>query len=133
MLLIQTYSGGVLLLLVQAGAASLLAVAVLLQRVEHLIGQLQVHPQPITNMDLWSKLEEERNRYVLGTQATKNKGSVSIRGRLTLSMRAVFLRPQVSASCLVVMFLPFPVKPLLGVVWGLSDDQTHTDLHSDTL
>lgn len=46
-------------------------------------------------------------------------------GRLTLSMRAVFLRPQVSSSCLVVMFLPFPVKPLLGVVWGLSDDQTH--------
>lgn len=35
-------------------------------------------------------------------------------------MRAVFLRPQVSSSCLVVMFLPFPVKPFLGVVWGLS-------------
>lgn len=42
------------------------------------------------------------------------------RGCLTLSMRAVFLRPQVSSSCLVVMFLPFPVKPFLGVVWGFS-------------
>ena len=129
-LFVRTYSGGVLLLLVQSGAASLLAVAVLLQRVEHLIGQLQVHPQPVTDMDLWSKLEEERNRYVLRAKATKNPNA---RGRLTLSMRAVFLRPQVSSSCLVVMFLPFPVKPLLGVVWGLSDDQTHTDLHSDTL
>lgn len=54
-----TYSGGVLLLLVQPGAAFLLAVAVLLQRVKHLIGQLQVHPQPIADMDLWSELEEE--------------------------------------------------------------------------
>lgn len=56
----QTYGGGVLLLLVQSGAASLLAVTVLLQRVIHLIGQLQVHPQPVAHMDLWSKLEEER-------------------------------------------------------------------------
>lgn len=55
----HTYSGGVLLLLVQSGAASLLAVAVLLQRVEHLIGQLQVHPRPVADMDLWSKLQEE--------------------------------------------------------------------------
>lgn len=48
-----------LLLLVQSGAAPLLAVAVLLQRIKHLIGQLQVHPQPVAHMDLWSKLEEK--------------------------------------------------------------------------
>lgn len=58
-LYLHTYSGGVLLLLVQPGAASLLAVAVLLQRVKHLIGQLQVHPQTISHMDLWSKLKKE--------------------------------------------------------------------------
>lgn len=51
-----TYGGGVLLLLVQPGATPLLAVAVLLQRVEHLIGQLQVHPQTVTDVDLWSEL-----------------------------------------------------------------------------
>lgn len=49
-----------LLLLVQLGAASLLAVAVLLQRVKHLIGQLQVHPQPVADMNLWSELRQEK-------------------------------------------------------------------------
>lgn len=44
-------------------------------------------------------------------------GDFLCQGRgLTLSMRAVFLRPQASSSCLVVMFFPFPLKPLLGVV-----------------
>lgn len=57
-----TYGGGVLLLLVQFGAASLLAVAVLLQRVKHLIGQLQVHPQTIADMNLWSKLQQDEKR-----------------------------------------------------------------------
>lgn len=52
-----TYGGGVLLLLVQSGTASPLAVAVLLQRVKHLIGQLQVHPQAIAHEDLRSELE----------------------------------------------------------------------------
>lgn len=51
-----------LLLLVQFGAASLLTVAVLLQRVEHLIGQLEVHPQTIADMNLWSKLQQEEKR-----------------------------------------------------------------------
>lgn len=51
-----------LLLLVQPGAAFLLAVAVLLQGVEHLIGQLQVHPQPVADVDLRSKLQEEESR-----------------------------------------------------------------------
>lgn len=57
-----TYGGGVLLLLVQLCAASLLAVAVLLQRVKHLIGQLQVHPQTVTDMNLWSELQQEEKR-----------------------------------------------------------------------
>lgn len=39
-----THSSGVLLFLMQPGTASLLTVAVLLQRVEHLVGQLQIHP-----------------------------------------------------------------------------------------
>lgn len=47
-----------LLLLVQPGAASLLAVAVPLQGVKHLIGQLQVHPQAVTDVDLRGKLDE---------------------------------------------------------------------------
>lgn len=58
-----TYGGGVLLLFVQSGAAPLLAVAMLLQRVKHLIGQLQVHPQPIAHVDLWSKLETGQGGY----------------------------------------------------------------------
>lgn len=58
-----------LLLLVQLGAASLLAVAVLLQRVKHLIGQLQVHPQPVADMNLWSELRQEKRaaRYTVNT------------------------------------------------------------------
>ena len=37
------YRSGVLLLVVQPGTPPLLAVAVLLQGVEHLVGQFQVH------------------------------------------------------------------------------------------
>ncbi len=36
-------------------------------------------------------------------------------------MRAMFFRPQTSSSCLVMMFLPFPTNPFLGVVVGLSE------------
>lgn len=53
------YGSRVLLLLVQSGGALLLAVAVLLQRVEDLIGQLQIHPQPVTHEDLWSELQRQ--------------------------------------------------------------------------
>lgn len=61
---VSTYRGGVLLLFVQLGAAFLLAVAVLLQRVEHLVGQLQVHPQAVAHMDLRSELQEEEEEHV---------------------------------------------------------------------
>lgn len=53
-----TYGRGVLLLVVQPGAAPLLAVAVLLQGVEHLVGQFQVHPQTVAHVHLRSKLPE---------------------------------------------------------------------------
>lgn len=49
--------------------------------------------------------------------------------KLTLSMRAVFLRPQTSSSCFVVMFLPFPTKPFFGVVVGFSVNQTKYQRH----
>lgn len=62
-----TYGGGVLLLLVQSGAAPLLAVAVLLQGVKHLIGQLQVHPQPVAHVDLWSKLQRQDRAVTMAT------------------------------------------------------------------
>lgn len=39
---------------------------------------------------------------------------------LTFSMRAVFFLPHTTSSCFVVMSFPFPIKPLLGVVVGLS-------------
>lgn len=39
---------------------------------------------------------------------------------LTFSMRAVFFLPHTTSSCFVVMSFPFPMKPLLGVVVGLS-------------
>lgn len=119
MLFIHTYSGGVLLLLVQAGAASLLAVAVLLQRVEHLIGQLQVHPQPITDMDLWSKLEEERNRYVLEAQATKRQTLCQYQR----PSYVVHARRVLTAAGLRVMFggdvLAFPCEASPGCRLGL--------------
>lgn len=69
-----TYRGGVLLLLVQPGAAPLLTVAVLLQRVENLIGQLQVHPQPVAHMDLWSKLQGKYTSVTMATAAVVVKG-----------------------------------------------------------
>lgn len=71
-----------LLLLVQSGAASLLAVAVLLQRVKHLIGQLEVHPQTIAHVHLWSELQEERPTTSLSTQQEAQSGADSGRGYL---------------------------------------------------
>lgn len=58
-----------LLLLVQSGAALLLVVAVLLQRVEDLIGQLQIHPQPVTHVNLWSKLHRQDRVVTMETAA----------------------------------------------------------------
>lgn len=157
------YGGGVLLLLVHPGAALLLVVAVLLQRVEHLIGQLQVHPQPVAHVHLRGKLWRQdmtvttataggtapllihrRSNFLswissswLVLKVPKQKCSFASgcecvrtwRRCPTLSIRAVFLRPQVSSSCLVVMFLPLPEKPLRGVTWGFSEI-THTHTHT---
>lgn len=122
----------------QPGAAPLLAVAVLLQRVEDLVGELQVHLDTITHVDLWSKLERVKERGGEGGGGGGEEGEDAGNwsesscpaghcGFLTLSMRAVFLRPQVSSSCLVVMFLPFPLKPRRGTAWGRSaPTPTHT-------
>lgn len=64
-----TYGSGVLFLLVKSGAALLLAVAVLLQRVEDLIGQLQIHPQPVTHVNLWSELQRQDRVVTMETAA----------------------------------------------------------------
>lgn len=67
------YRRGVLLLLVQPGAAPLLTVAVLLQRVEDLVGELQVHQDTITHLHLWSKLERVRQKGESVEEAEKKR------------------------------------------------------------
>lgn len=131
-----------LFLLVQPGAAPLLTVAVLLQRVEDLVGELQVHLHTITHQESWSKLEGEEMREEEEVKDTATwsetrclPGCCGGCSLLTLSMRAMFLRPQASSSCLVVMFLPFPLKPRRGAAWGRSampyPTHTHRYRHSE--
>lgn len=95
-----TYRGGVLLLLVQPGAAPLLTVAVLLQRVENLIRQLQIHPQPVANMDLWCKLQGKYRSVTTGDSCSVVKG----RGQ-------GFAKPVWAVCVKCVKTLPYVVHP----------------------
>ena len=69
---IWPHCGGVLLLVVQSGAPPLLTVAVLLQGVEHLVGQFQVHAQPVAYQHLRSKLKK-KNPGVRGAQTEQQE------------------------------------------------------------
>ena len=88
-----THSGGVLLLLVQSGAASLLAVAVLLQGVEHLVGQLQVHAQPVAHVDLWSKLQHEERVDIYLSVHTMYRKAIQANSGSMLQLRSLWFSP----------------------------------------
>lgn len=96
----------------QTGTATLLCLTVMFQGVEHMVGEFQIHVDPVSHLHLWSKLYTEGKN----EQFFLNDRSESKRANMSYVVHACRVLPSTN---LLVMFggdvLAFSSKTFPGV------------------